>query len=95
MLVRLMARAAPAYTDIMDTPLQVPLTAEQMAAVQAGNGLARIEDPTTHRIFVLIEQTAVSADRDEYYRRKIEEAYAADDVGPLDMNAIRAKILRH
>jgi hypothetical protein len=78
----------------MDSLRIAPLTPEQLAAVQAGNGFARVEDPTTHRVYLLIEQPDVPPISDDYVRRKIEEAYAEGDVGALDMQAIKAEFRR-
>ena len=82
------------YTDGMESPLQASLTPELLAAVQAGNGFARVEDPTTHRVYFLIEQTAQPTVSDDYVRRKVDEAYAEGDLGPLDMEAIKAEFRR-
>ena len=78
----------------MDIPLQASLTPEQLAAVQAGNGFARVEDPNTHRIYILIEQSGTPTISDDYVRGKIDEAYAEGDVGPLDMEVIKAEFRR-
>jgi hypothetical protein len=77
----------------MDTSIHAPLTPEQLAAVQAGNGFAKVEDPSTNRVYFLIEQSA-STISDDYVRRKIEEAYTKGDLGPLDMEAIKAEFHR-
>ena len=82
------------YTDGVDAPLQVSLTPEQLAAVQAGNGFARVEDPTTHRVYFLIEQPKAPSINDDYVRQKIDEAYAEGDLGPLDMEAVKAEFRR-
>jgi hypothetical protein len=71
-----------------------PLTPEQIAAITAGNGFARCEDPNTHRQYELtaIEPITIS---DDYIREKIEEAYA-DPIGPelLDMEKVKAELHR-
>jgi hypothetical protein len=78
----------------MEAPLQASLTPEQLAAVQAGHGFARVEDPKTHRVYFLIEQTEAPTISDDYVRHKIDEAYADGDLGPLDMNVIKAELRR-
>jgi hypothetical protein len=78
----------------MDTSFHAPLTPEQLAAVQAGNGFAKVQDPATHRVYFLIEQSVAPTISDDYVRRKIEEAYAEGDLGRLDMEAIKAEF-RH
>jgi hypothetical protein len=88
------AEEAVWYTYCMEPSLHSPLTPEQLAAVQAGNGFARVEDPTSHRVYFLIEQLDAPAISDDYVRRKIEEAYAEGDVGPLDMQATKAAFRR-
>jgi len=78
----------------MDTPVHVPLTPEQLAAVQAGGGFACVEDPTTHRVFFLIEKSVPATIDDDYVRQKIDEAYADGEEGPLDMAALKAEFFR-
>jgi hypothetical protein len=78
----------------MDSPTQLPLTPEQLAAVQAGGGFACVEDPTTHRIFFLIEKSEPITIGDDYVREMINEAYADGGDGPLDMAAIKAEFFR-
>jgi hypothetical protein len=78
----------------MATSVYAPLTPEQLAAVQAGNGFAKVQDPSSHRVYYLIEQMDAPAISDEYVRRKIDEAYADGDLGPLDMEAIKAEFRR-
>ena len=77
----------------METPYQLPLTPEQVAAISDGGGFADCEDPTTHVQYQLIQVEAPSID-DNYVRQKIEEAYAENDVAPLDMSAVRAELKR-
>jgi hypothetical protein len=78
----------------MDASYQTPLTPEQLAAVQAGQGFARVEDPVTHRVYFLIEQPEPPTIDDDYVRAKIDEAYAVGGIAPLDMNAIKAEFAR-
>ncbi len=78
----------------MEMTHQAPLTPEQLAAINAGGGFARCEDPTTHVQYHLIQVELSSVD-DNYIREKIEEAYA-DSAGfePLDMAEIKAELHR-
>jgi hypothetical protein len=79
----------------MEAFFQGALTADQLAAIHAGGGFARMEDPQTHRVYFLIEQQpAPPTLDDEYVRQKIEEAYAEGGVEPLDMAAIKAEFHR-
>jgi hypothetical protein len=76
----------------MDAIFQAPLTPDQVAAIHAGGGFARMEDPQTHRVYYLIEQQPEPpALDDEYVRQKIQEAYAEGGLEPLDMAAIKAE----
>lgn len=78
----------------METPFQAPLTPEQLAAINAGDGFAQFEDPATHVRYQIIRDESPSVD-DEYVREKIKEAYD-DPAGfePLDMAAIKAELKR-
>jgi hypothetical protein len=78
----------------MDASFQVPLTPEQLAAVQAGDGFARVEDPQTHRVYFLIEEAKPVTLDQEYFRDKVEEAYAGGGLEPLDMAAVKAEFRR-
>jgi hypothetical protein len=81
----------------MDTPRQASLTAEQLAAVNAGGGFAQFVDPTSNFVYYLIKQTDPPTINDQYVREKIEEAYAnAAEHGfePLDMAKIKAELSR-
>lgn len=78
----------------MDASLQTSLTPELLAAVQAGGGIARVEDPTTRRVYLLIDQGASPTLGDDYVREKIEEAYADGEFVPLDMEAIKSEFHR-
>jgi hypothetical protein len=79
----------------MDASFQAPLTPDQVAAIHAGGGFARMEDPQTHRVYYLIEQQPEPpALDDEYVREKINEAYAEGEFVPLDMAAIKAEFQR-
>ena len=78
----------------MDASFQTPLTPEQLAAVHAGGGFARVEDPATHQVYFLIEQSVPPIIDDEYVREKIAEAYADGGLEPLDMAAVKAEFHR-
>jgi hypothetical protein len=82
------------YIGRMDASFQTPLTPEQLAAVNAGNGFARVEDPATHRVYFLIEQSDPPTIDDDYVREKIAEAYAEGGLEPLDMAAVKSEVLR-
>jgi hypothetical protein len=78
----------------MDTPLQIALTPEQIAAVQAGAGYARFEDPRTHRVYLLAEQSEQTIS-DEYIREKLAEAEGESKLGlcePWDTSALKAEL---
>jgi hypothetical protein len=80
----------------METTYQAALTAEQIAAISAGGGSARCEDPTTNIQYQLV-QLQPSRLEDDYFREKIEEAYTDDGekgFQPLDMAAIKAELNR-
>lgn len=64
----------------METIHQAPLTPEQLAAINAGGGFARCEDPTTHVRYHLIQFEPSTID-DEYIREKPAEAQADMDRG--------------
>jgi hypothetical protein len=81
----------------METPYLAPLTPEQLAAVAAGRGFARCEDPNTHVVYELIQQPTSPAIDERYIRQKIEEAYAdiaQNGYQPLDMAAIKQEFER-
>ena len=78
----------------MELPLQISLTPEQIAAVQAGAGCARFEDPNTHRVYVLAEQGEVTLS-DDYIREKLAEAQKESELGlcePWDSSALKAEL---
>jgi hypothetical protein len=83
--------------DSIDSLSQIPLTPEQLAAVAAGGGWARVKDPNTDRVFLIAEEVETAVD-DDYLRKKIDEAYedAARSGGfqPLDMRQIKAELHR-
>lgn len=59
----------------------VPITPEQLAAVLAGNGFAHVEDPATHRVYLLVEQGKAPTLSDDYFREKIAAGIAERDRG--------------
>lgn len=81
----------------MDFSCQTPLTPEQLAAIAAGGGWARVKDPNTQRVYVLVEQPEPAVD-DDYVREKIDEAYAdaalSGGFQPFDAAAIKAELQR-
>jgi hypothetical protein len=78
----------------MDQTYQASLTPEQLAAITAGGGFARCEDPNTHVHYELVQVDPMPL-TDEYIRQKLDEAYAdVDSVAPLDMSAIKAELNR-
>jgi hypothetical protein len=72
-----------------------PLTPEQIAAVVAGGGYARCEDPQTHVVYHLVQQGhAISID-DEYVRAKLAEAQSDIDAGrvaPWDLVEVKREL---
>ncbi len=81
----------------MSTPGHVPITPEQLAAVAAGNGFAHVEDPATHRVYLLVEQGKAPALTDDYFRNKIAVGIAQLDRGecqPWDVEQLKADLRR-
>jgi hypothetical protein len=81
----------------METPQFLPLTPEQIAAVQAGGGFACCEDPATHTVYHLIQQDEPPTLDDDYFREKLAEAdadIAKNGLQPLNMEAIKAEFER-
>ncbi len=78
----------------MNAPLQISLTPEQIAAVQAGAGCAWFEDPITHRVYLLAEQDGVRLD-DDFVRGKLAEARKESELGqcePWDSNHLKSEL---
>ena len=67
----------------METPYPAPLTAEQLAAIHAGEGHARFIDPGTQVVYHLIAQTEPPSLDDDYVREKLAEAQADVDRGAV------------
>ena len=81
----------------MSTAGHVHVTPEQVAAIAAGNGFAHAEDPSTHRVYLLVEQGQAPTLSDEYFRQKIAEGLAEADRGecqPWDVDALKADLRR-
>jgi hypothetical protein len=58
------------------------LTPEQRDAIAASGGLPiQIEDPDTHKIYVLVEQPHRAALDDEYIRNELSKGIAALEAG--------------
>jgi hypothetical protein len=78
----------------MSTPLQISLTPEQIAAVQAGAGVARFEDPVTQRVYLLAEQGEQGLS-DEYVRARLAEAQRESELGlsePWDSEGLKSEL---
>jgi hypothetical protein len=78
----------------METPYLNPLTPQQIAALEAGDGLMVGQDPTTHRTYLLIEQVEPTLSED-YIRGKLDEAQASIDRGAAvdwDVEEIKAEV---
>jgi len=67
----------------METPSPAPLTPEQLAAINSGDGYARFIDPTTRVVYHLIKQSEPPAIDDQYVREKLAEAQADVDRGDV------------
>ncbi len=81
----------------MSTDHHTPVTPDQVAAVAAGNGIAHVEDPATHRIYLLVDQGQAPTLADDYFREKIAEGLAEADRGesqPWDVAAMKAELRR-
>lgn len=65
----------------MQIPQPIEMTPEQLKALQAGQGVAHIKDPSTQRIYVLIEQGKQPELSEEYFRMKLEEGIAESNSG--------------
>lgn len=82
----------------MSTTGNVPITPEQLAAVLAGNGFAHVEDPVTHRVYLLVDQGTAPTLSDDYFRDKIAAGIAERDQGecqPWNAEQLKADLRRH
>lgn len=71
------------------------LTPEQIAAVAAGDGFAYWEDPKTHRMYLIVDESVAPAFRDEYVRVKIAEAdaeFARGEGEPWNLEAMKTQL---
>jgi hypothetical protein len=76
----------------MDAPFPAPLTAEQLAAIHAGDGHARLIDPGTQVVYHVIAQAEPPTIDDDYVRAKLAEAQDdvdRGDVAEWNMEAIK------
>jgi hypothetical protein len=81
----------------MSTSGYVAITPEQLAAVAAGNGFAHVEDPATHRVYLLVEQGAAPTLSDDYFREKVAAGIAERDRGecqPWNVEQLKAELRR-
>ena len=81
----------------MSTAGHVPITPDQLAAIAAGNGFAHVEDPATHRVYLLVEQGKAPSLSDDYFREKIAAGIAERDRGecqPWDVEQLKADLRR-
>ena len=81
----------------METPHPIPMTPEQLAAVEAGQGVAHVQDPKTGHIYLLIEQGQKPALSDDYFRKKLGEGIAESDRGqskPWDVDQLKDDLRR-
>jgi len=70
----------------MSNPAPIAMTPEQLAAVQAGRGIAHVQDPNTQRIYILIERGLIDQGQqptlsDDYFREKLAEGLAESERG--------------
>lgn len=71
-----------------------PLTPEQLAAMTAGGGFARCEDPSTHLQYQLIQVETTTID-DEYILARLAEAQEDVDQGRVadwDVDEIKREV---
>jgi hypothetical protein len=81
----------------MSTDHHPSVTPAQVAAVAAGNGFAHVEDPATHRVYLLVDQGQAPTLSEDYFRQKIAEGLAEADRGesqPWDVEAMKADLIR-
>ena len=81
----------------MDALNQTYITPEQIAAIEAGHGFARAEDPGTRRVFLILEQGPAPTLSNEYFQGKIAEGLAESDRGeskPWNVEELKADLRR-
>jgi hypothetical protein len=79
----------------MEVPFPAPLTAEQLAAINAGDGHARLIDPSTSVVYHVIAQAEPPAISDDYVREKLAEAQAdvkRGDVAPWNVADVKREL---
>jgi hypothetical protein len=79
----------------MDVPFPAPLSAEQLAAINAGDGHARLIDPGTQVVYHVIAQVEQPTISDDYVREKLAEAQAdvdRGDVAPWDAAEMKREL---
>jgi hypothetical protein len=58
------------------------LTPEQLQAIAASGGLpVQVEDPDTHKLYVIVEHEAAASLDNEYIRDELEKGLAALEAG--------------
>ncbi len=90
------------YTETMNNPAPIAMTPEQLAAVQAGQGIAHVQDPNNQRVYVLIEQGLIEQGQqptlsDDYFREKLAEGLAESERGaskPWRVNELKDDLRR-
>ena len=93
---RLLCASEVTIPDTSNTD-HVSITPEQLAAVSAGNGFAHVEDPATHRVYLLVEQGKAPTLSDDYFREKIAVGIAERDrreCQPWDVEQLKADLRR-
>jgi hypothetical protein len=81
----------------MSVPVPTHVTPEQVAAIEAGNGLAHAEDPATHRLYLIVEQGQAPTLSNDYFRQKLSEGVAEAERGecqPWDVEGMKAELRR-
>ena len=81
----------------MSTTNHVSITPDQLAAVTAGSGFAHVEEPVTHRVYLLVDQGAAPTLSDDYFREKIAAGIAERDRGecqPWDAEQLKNDLRR-
>ena len=81
----------------MNNPVPIAITPEQLAAVQARQGVAHVQDPNTQRVYILIEQGQQSTLSDDYFREKLAEGLAESERGeskPWNVNELKDDLRR-
>lgn len=72
------------------------VTTEQLRALQAGEGIAHLQDPATGRTYVLIDQGEQPTLPDEYFCEKVREGLEESRRGestPWDVDRLKQDLL--